>query len=153
MAGRHYRPRLYGYPVDGVRGQGLGVSKMPAPGVRFDTEVGQAMAKGNSDEFDIGSVLMRVLFSLAIVFLTFNPTGHSYYHWLQQNLPPIQPVGRDRRHPAARRLAVLHPFDVLVDGHGGRRAAARVVRRDRLVDGQAGLALARRQIARWRGWC
>ncbi len=36
------------------------------------------MAKGNSDEFDIGSVVMRVVFSLAIVFLTFNPTGHSY---------------------------------------------------------------------------
>ncbi len=50
------------------------------------------MAKGNSDEFDIGSVVMRVVFSLAIVFLTFNPTGHSYYHWLQQNLTPVQPV-------------------------------------------------------------
>ncbi len=50
------------------------------------------MAKGNSDEFDIGSVILRVVFSLAIVFLTFNPTGHSYFHWLQQNLTPIQPV-------------------------------------------------------------
>jgi Family of unknown function (DUF6524) len=50
------------------------------------------MAKGNSDEFSIGSVVMRVAFSMAIVFLTFNPTGHSYYHWLQQNLTPIQPV-------------------------------------------------------------
>ena len=50
------------------------------------------MAKGNSDEFDLGSVVMRIVFSLAIVFLTFNPTGHSYYHWLQQNLTPIQPV-------------------------------------------------------------
>ena len=50
------------------------------------------MAKGNSDEFNIGSVVMRVVFSLAIVFLTFNPTGHSYYHWLQQNLTPVQPV-------------------------------------------------------------
>ena len=50
------------------------------------------MAKGNSDEFNIGSVVMRVVFSLAIVFLTFNPTGHSYFHWLQQNLTPIQPV-------------------------------------------------------------
>jgi hypothetical protein len=50
------------------------------------------VSKGNSDEFDIGSVVMRVVFSLAIVFLTFNPTGHSYFHWLQQNLTPIQPV-------------------------------------------------------------
>jgi hypothetical protein len=50
------------------------------------------MAQGNSDGFDIGGVFMRVVFSLAIVFLTFNPTGHSYYHWLQQNLTPVQPV-------------------------------------------------------------
>jgi hypothetical protein len=50
------------------------------------------MAKANSDEFNIGGVVMRVVFSLAIVFLTFNPTGHSYFHWLQQNLTPIQPV-------------------------------------------------------------
>jgi hypothetical protein len=50
------------------------------------------MTKGNSDEFDIGSVAMRVAFSLAIVFLTFNPSGHSYFHWLQQNLSPVQPV-------------------------------------------------------------
>ena len=50
------------------------------------------MAKANSDEFNIGSVAMRVVFSLAIVFLTFNPTGYSYYHWLQQNLTPIQPA-------------------------------------------------------------
>ena len=50
------------------------------------------MAKGKNDEFDLGSVVMRVVFSLAIVFLTFNPSGHSYYHWLQANLTPIQPV-------------------------------------------------------------
>jgi hypothetical protein len=50
------------------------------------------MAKDNTDEFNMGSVVMRVAFSLAIVFLTFNPTGHSYFHWLQANLSPIQPV-------------------------------------------------------------
>jgi hypothetical protein len=50
------------------------------------------MAKENTDEFNMGSVVMRVAFSLAIVFLTFNPTGHSYFHWLQANLSPIQPV-------------------------------------------------------------
>lgn len=50
------------------------------------------MAKGGSDEFDIGSVLMRVVFSLALVYLTFNPTGHSYFHWLQANLSPVQPL-------------------------------------------------------------
>jgi hypothetical protein len=50
------------------------------------------MAKKDSDEFDMGSVLMRLAFSLALVFLTFNPTGHSYFHWLQANLSPIQPL-------------------------------------------------------------
>jgi len=50
------------------------------------------MAKKDSDEFDMGGVLMRLAFSLALVFLTFNPTGHSYFHWLQANLSPIQPL-------------------------------------------------------------
>ncbi len=50
------------------------------------------MAKKDRDEFDMGSVLMRLAFSLALVFLTFNPTGHSYFHWLQANLSPIQPL-------------------------------------------------------------
>ena len=50
------------------------------------------MAKKHSDEFDMGGVLMRLAFSLALVFLTFNPTGHSYFHWLQANLSPIQPL-------------------------------------------------------------
>ena len=63
----------------------MGISKMPVsggwPGIQ-KAEI--KMAKGNSDEFDIGSVVMRMAFSLAMVFLTFNPTGHSYYHWLQR---------------------------------------------------------------------
>jgi hypothetical protein len=49
------------------------------------------MAKNGSDEFDLGSILMRLAFSLALVYLTFNPSGHSYFHWLQANLSPIQP--------------------------------------------------------------
>ena len=32
------------------------------------------------------------LFSLALVFLTFNPSGYSYYHWLVDSIPPIQPL-------------------------------------------------------------
>ena len=27
-------------------------------------------------------VLWRMLFAIALVLLTFNPTGHSFYHWL-----------------------------------------------------------------------
>lgn len=42
-------------------------------------------------EFNLGGVLLRVLFSLALVFLTFNPSGHSYYHWLVDGTGQIQP--------------------------------------------------------------
>jgi hypothetical protein len=33
-----------------------------------------------------------VLFSVALVLLTFNPTGHSYYHWVADGFPSIQPL-------------------------------------------------------------
>jgi hypothetical protein len=44
------------------------------------------------DEFRFSGVLWRMLFSLALVLLTFNPTGHSYYHWLADGFPSIQPL-------------------------------------------------------------
>jgi hypothetical protein len=44
------------------------------------------------EKFDLGSLLGRLLFSLALVLLTFNPTGHSYYHWLADGFPSIQPL-------------------------------------------------------------
>jgi len=44
------------------------------------------------DEFKLSGVLWRMLFSLALVLLTFNPTGHSYYHWLADGFPSIQPL-------------------------------------------------------------
>jgi hypothetical protein len=36
--------------------------------------------------------LWRLAFSLALVFLTFNPSGHSYYHWLAEGFPQVQPL-------------------------------------------------------------
>lgn len=30
--------------------------------------------------------IMRLIFSLALVLLSFNPTGHSYFHWLSEAL-------------------------------------------------------------------
>ena len=44
------------------------------------------------DQFNIFSLVWRILFALALVLLTFNPTGHSYYHWLADGFPSIQPL-------------------------------------------------------------
>ena len=50
------------------------------------------MPTTSSNDFTLAGVLLRVAFSLALVFLTFNPSGHSYFHWLSANLAPIQPL-------------------------------------------------------------
>ena len=44
------------------------------------------------EEFRFSGVLWRMLFSLGLVLLTFNPTGHSYYHWVADGFPSIQPL-------------------------------------------------------------
>jgi len=44
------------------------------------------------DEFDFLGFLWRLLFAVALVLLTFNPTGHSYYHWLVEGFPAVSPV-------------------------------------------------------------
>jgi hypothetical protein len=44
------------------------------------------------DEFDFPGFLWRLLFAVALVLLTFNPTGHSYYHWLADGFPSVSPV-------------------------------------------------------------
>jgi hypothetical protein len=45
-----------------------------------------------NDEFDLLGLLWRLAFAIALVLLTFNPTGHSYYHWLVDGFPSIQPL-------------------------------------------------------------
>jgi Family of unknown function (DUF6524) len=37
-------------------------------------------------------VLIRIALALALVFLTFNPTGFSFYHWMTQPPPGIDAV-------------------------------------------------------------
>ena len=44
------------------------------------------------DEFSFSGFLSRLVFSVALVLLTFNPTGHSYYHWLLDGFPSITPL-------------------------------------------------------------
>ncbi|MET0988411.1 MAG: DUF6524 family protein [Steroidobacteraceae bacterium] len=34
----------------------------------------------------------RILFAVALVLLTFNPTGHSYFHWVRSGFPSFTPV-------------------------------------------------------------
>jgi len=72
----------------------MGVSKMPDPrGVVSNTRGWTGKwRKGTATNSTSAASSCALVFSLAIVFLTFNPTGHSYYHWLQQNLTPVQPV-------------------------------------------------------------
>lgn len=36
-------------------------------------------------------VTLRFIFALALVLCTYNPSGHSYYHWLFANLKSITP--------------------------------------------------------------
>ncbi len=50
------------------------------------------MATTSSNDIRFTGVLLRVAFSLALVFLTFNPSGHSYFHWLAANVAPVQPL-------------------------------------------------------------
>ncbi|MGI9247181.1 MAG: DUF6524 family protein [Steroidobacteraceae bacterium] len=50
------------------------------------------MAQSAGNDFNLTNVLLRVAFSLALVFLTFNPSGHSYYHWLTAHASPIEPA-------------------------------------------------------------
>lgn len=44
------------------------------------------------DKFGFLDFAGRLLFALALVLLTFNPTGHSYYHWLADGFPSVQPL-------------------------------------------------------------
>jgi hypothetical protein len=44
------------------------------------------------DEFGFKDFLWRLVFAVALVLVTFNPTGHSYYHWLADGFPSVQPL-------------------------------------------------------------
>jgi len=44
------------------------------------------------DEFDFPGFLWRLLFAVALVLLTFNPSGYSYYHWLADGFPSVSPL-------------------------------------------------------------
>ena len=45
-----------------------------------------------ADTFSISSFLARAAFALALVLLTFNPSGYSYAHLLQDGFPKVTPL-------------------------------------------------------------
>ncbi|MDJ0777200.1 MAG: DUF6524 family protein [Gammaproteobacteria bacterium] len=40
-------------------------------------------------EFDFGSFLLRLLFAVLLVFLTYNPTGYSWIDWLRTDVAMV----------------------------------------------------------------
>ena len=44
------------------------------------------------DSFSIGGFAWRIAFALALVLLTFNPAGYSYFHWIRGNFPAVTPA-------------------------------------------------------------
>ena len=41
------------------------------------------------NDFDFGSFLLRFLFALLLVFLTYNPSGYSWVHWAQSEVAMV----------------------------------------------------------------
>jgi hypothetical protein len=44
------------------------------------------------EKFTIGGLLVRFVLALALVLITFNPTGHSFLHWLADGFPTVTPL-------------------------------------------------------------
>ena len=44
------------------------------------------------NDFDIGSFALRFAFALALVFLTYNPSGYSWFGWLGSETPMVYKV-------------------------------------------------------------
>ena len=44
------------------------------------------------ERFSIAGFAWRIAFALALVLLTYNPAGFSYFHWLRGNFPSVTPA-------------------------------------------------------------
>jgi hypothetical protein len=44
------------------------------------------------EKFTFAGFLLRLVGAIVLVLLTFNPTGHSYYHWIAEGFPSITPI-------------------------------------------------------------
>jgi len=45
-----------------------------------------------NEQLSFSGFLLRVLFALALVLLTFNPSGYSYVHMVAKDFPQVSPV-------------------------------------------------------------
>jgi hypothetical protein len=55
--------------------------------ITTDAGVDMAANKG----FTASGFLLRLLVALVLVLSTYNPSGHSYYHWVSRNLSDLNP--------------------------------------------------------------
>jgi hypothetical protein len=46
----------------------------------------------SSKGFNFASFLARLVAALFLVFATYNPSGYSYFHWVEQSLPAFDPL-------------------------------------------------------------
>lgn len=44
------------------------------------------------EKFGMTNFALRLVFSLILVFCTYNPSGYSYFHWLKDTLPSFTPL-------------------------------------------------------------
>jgi hypothetical protein len=44
------------------------------------------------ERINIAGLLGRLGFALALVLLTFNPAGYSYFHWVRDGFPSVTPL-------------------------------------------------------------
>ena len=44
------------------------------------------------EKFNLPGMAWRIAFSIALVYLTFNPSGSSYFQWLADGFPSITPA-------------------------------------------------------------
>lgn len=45
-----------------------------------------------SNGFGFSNIIVRFFSAFVLVFASFNPSGYSYYHWVQETLPAIKPL-------------------------------------------------------------
>lgn len=41
------------------------------------------------NDFNFAGFLVRLVFAIALVFLTFNPSGYSWFHWVTGDVAPV----------------------------------------------------------------